>query len=72
MPKVELKPRYENDSFHWFHSERAHTPAIAQWVQESWYCINEAGSVDAEEMRRRGWDYLGPVAPHPFSAYLGH
>lgn len=59
----------QDGGFHWFHAERASSPAIAQWMGERWHVINE-GPISPVEMQRRGWEYLGPVSRRPHSKYL--
>jgi hypothetical protein len=66
-PHPKLRKNY---SFHWLHAERASSPSIAQWVDNRWVGMNETGPITPAEMKRRGWEYLGPVDGRPHSEYL--
>jgi uncharacterized protein (DUF427 family) len=56
--------------WHWLHAERSSMPSVCEWMGNAWYPSNEIGPVTPIEMRRRGWEYLGPVTGRPHSAYL--
>lgn len=63
----------QSGSYHWLHAERSMSPAIAQWVGNVWHCIGEERPITPQEMRRRGWEYLGPAERNTealFSRYL--
>lgn len=60
----------DDDAYHWLHAERASTAGIAQWIGNTWRCIGEANPITPQELRRRGWEYLGPVTGRPHSRYL--
>lgn len=62
--------KFKDASYHWFHSERASVPAIAQWMGGMWHCIGEYEPITPETMTRRGWEYLGPCTHRPWSEYL--
>lgn len=59
----------ENAGYYWLHAERSGAPAIAQWMNGRWFCIGEHESISFDEMRRRGWEVLGP-AIRPPSHYI--
>lgn len=69
-------PRHEmldQQAYHWLHSERASSAAIAEWMpgDRGWACVGEVEIVPPQAMRSRGWEYLGPVSGRPHSQYLG-
>lgn len=59
---------------HWLHAERSSTASIAEWMpsMRAWVCGGELAPVPPIDMRRRGWEYLGPVNGRPHSKYLDH
>ena len=69
-PHYAAKQEIKDETFHWFHSERASSPSIAQYSDGEWYVLNEAGPLAIEELNRRGWEYLGPCEREVFSKYL--
>ena len=60
----------KDQSFHWLDAERADGPSIAQWMGNMWYCMGETLPVTPEELRKRGWEYLGPVTNRLHSDYI--
>lgn len=58
------------EGYHWLHAERSLSASIAQWINGRWFATGERGSFSPQEMRRRGWEYLGPVTHRPLSAYI--
>lgn len=60
----------DQDAYHWLHAERASSASIAQWLNGEWHVIGEKEPITAFEMRRRGWEYLGPVTRRPRSRYI--
>lgn len=59
----------DKGSYHWLHAERASGAAVAQWMGNHWICIGEPVGITPQQMRRRGWEYLGPCV-RPKSKYL--
>ena len=62
--------KLDDEGYYWLHAERSSSPAIAQWMVGCWYLIGEPGSFTPHELRRRGWELLGPVTARPHSKYL--
>lgn len=60
----------DENGYHWLHAERAGSASIAQWMGNMWYCVNESQPITPQELRRRGWEYLGPCTNRPYSSYL--
>ena len=60
----------DESGYHWLHAERSQSASIARWMGNMWYCINESQPITPQQMRGRGWEYLGPVAGRPYSCYL--
>jgi hypothetical protein len=62
----------DEQAYHWLHSERSSSPSIAEWAprDRAWACGSEKELVLPHELRRRGWEYLGPVTHRPRSSYL--
>lgn len=56
--------------YHWLHSGQSSDATIAEWINGKWYNVNENGGLTPPEMRRCGWEYLGPVGARPKSKYL--
>lgn len=58
------------EGYHWLHAERSMSAGVAQWLNGKWYVVSEQYPVAPQEMRRRGWEYLGPCTGRPHSKYL--
>jgi len=60
----------KGNDFYWLHSERASKAVIAEWTHGCWFLIGEWQAVSPQDLKRRGWELLGPVTGRPYSKYL--
>lgn len=56
------------EGYHWLHAERSMSAVVSQWINARWYSAGERDPITPQEMRRRGWEYLGPCTA--YSKYI--